>query len=74
MEGSVVAYDSFGSEQAWSDIEHRRFDSLEEVLGEADVVTLHVPLTAGTRISIGRVQLQHMKRMPSYSTARAADS
>lgn len=36
--------------------------SLQKVLDEADVVTLHVPLTPQTRHMIGRPQLARMKR------------
>jgi D-3-phosphoglycerate dehydrogenase len=36
--------------------------SLEELLGEADFVTLHVPATRETHEMIGQAQLKHMKR------------
>ena len=39
----------------------RACDTLEELLEEADIVTLHVPRTAETVGMIGREQLSHMK-------------
>jgi (S)-sulfolactate dehydrogenase len=36
--------------------------SLEGLLGESDVVSLHLPLTAGTRGLLGRERLAQMKR------------
>lgn len=39
-----------------------RADSLEHLLAESDVVTVHVPSTASTRDLIGDVQLRLMKR------------
>lgn len=46
------------------------FASLEEVLTESDVVTLHVPLTEGTRNLIGAEELRRMK--PSALLINAA--
>lgn len=62
MEGFIVAYDPFVGQGAWADIPHERVADLGELLRKADVVTLHVPLTAQTRGLIGREQLQLMKR------------
>lgn len=61
MSGQVIAYDPFAAEDAWQDIEHRRVHSLEELLIDSDVVTLHVPLTPGTRGMIGKRQFELMK-------------
>ncbi|CAD6575925.1 MAG: hypothetical protein ASARMPREDX12_007643 [Alectoria sarmentosa] len=49
MSGKVITYDSYAPEEAWSDIEHQRVQSLEALLVASDVVTLHVPLTVSTR-------------------------
>ena len=62
MDGRVIAYDPFAPEEAWPDIKHRRIQSLEELLIESDVVTLHVPLTSGTRNMIGKRQFELMKK------------
>jgi D-3-phosphoglycerate dehydrogenase len=62
MDGLVIGYDPFAPEEAWPDIEHRRVNSLEELLLESDVVTLHVPLTSGTRNLIGTRQFELMKK------------
>lgn len=51
MGGPVVAYDPYSKEGAWSNefaTGFRRVDQLEVVLGAAEVLTLHVPLTEGT--------------------------
>ena len=62
MNGKIIAYDPFAPEQAWPEIEHRRVNALEDLLVNADVVTLHVPLTDGTRNMIGRRQFELMKK------------
>ncbi|MCJ1300052.1 hypothetical protein MMC08_002846 [Hypocenomyce scalaris] len=61
MEGKVVAYDPFAAADAWAEMPHQRVHTLEELLDVADVVTLHVPLTAGTRGMIGAKELTRMK-------------
>ncbi len=40
----------------------QRFDSLDELLAAADVVTLHVPLVAATRGLVSRDRIARMKR------------
>ena len=60
MEGAVVGYDPYAAEGAWDGVQEMK--SLEELLREADVVTLHVPLTEGTRGLIGEMQLGWMKK------------
>ncbi|CAF9930830.1 MAG: hypothetical protein ALECFALPRED_004736 [Alectoria fallacina] len=62
MSGKVITYDPYAPEEAWSDIEHQRVQSLETLLVASDVVTLHVPLTVSIRGMIGTKQLSHMKR------------
>ncbi|KAK5171240.1 uncharacterized protein LTR77_004384 [Saxophila tyrrhenica] len=61
MEGDIIAYDPFASAEAWPDIKHRRVSDLNELLKEADVVTLHVPLTKDTRRLIGKSEFERMK-------------
>jgi (S)-sulfolactate dehydrogenase len=59
----VIAHDSNlpADAAAWSDVESPP-RSLDELLAESDVVTLHVPLTAHTRGLLDRVRLARMKR------------
>ncbi|KAF6818238.1 hypothetical protein CMUS01_11947 [Colletotrichum musicola] len=61
---SVVAFDPYfptQGESPWGGIAHRRVKSLDELLDAADVVTVHVPLNAGTRDLIAAPQLRRMK-------------
>lgn len=61
MSGNVVAYDPFAAEGAWSDIRHQRVAELDALLKESDVITLHVPLTDGTKGMIGKREFKSMK-------------
>ena len=58
--GSVVAYDPFVS-QAQETLAVRFVDDLETLLRATDVLTVHVPLTTGTRGMIGSSELALMK-------------
>lgn len=62
MEGSIVAYDPYAPDNAWSDLAHRRVERLEDVLRVCDVLSLHVPLTPGTTGMIGAKEIGLMKR------------
>ncbi|MGX9934595.1 NAD(P)-dependent oxidoreductase [Advenella kashmirensis] len=57
----IFAYDPYAPENAWSDIPHTRCHTLEQVLSEAHVLSLHLPLTPESRHMIGRDQLKAMK-------------
>lgn len=57
----IIGYDPVASKGAWSDIPHERVDTLEELLKEGDVVTMHVPLINSTRGLIGEKELRMMK-------------
>ncbi len=57
----VVAYDPYLPAQAW-DALGLRHSSLEELLGTADVVTIHVPLMDQTRLLLDAEALVRMKR------------
>jgi phosphoglycerate dehydrogenase-like enzyme len=58
---NVTAYDPLLPQDAWADIPHKRAQTLEELLQESDVVTLHIPLLPQTRHLISYPQLSMMK-------------
>lgn len=62
MGGKVIAYDPFAPNGAWDDIEHRRVVDVDALLQDADVITLHVPLTDETKGMIGERELKLMKK------------
>jgi D-3-phosphoglycerate dehydrogenase len=62
FETPLLAYDPFAPRDAWADIPHERVGDLSTLLKRADVVTLHLPLTAQTRHLIGAAELAVMKR------------
>ena len=62
MEGHVVACDPYAPEDAWEGFEHQRVQSIEQLLSQADVVSLHVPLTDSTRGMIGPNQFNTMRQ------------
>lgn len=57
----IVAHDPFlpASDPAWAEGEMM---TLEKLLQRADVVSMHVPLTGGTRNMLGHVELAMMRR------------
>ncbi|MGO1767705.1 MAG: NAD(P)-dependent oxidoreductase [Advenella sp.] len=57
----IVTYDPYAPENAWSDIPHIRCHTLEQVLAQAHVLSLHLPLTPESRHLIGHGQLKAMK-------------
>jgi D-3-phosphoglycerate dehydrogenase len=61
FDARIVAYDPHAPSDAWSDIEHRRVDRLDELLTQVDLLTIHTPLTDETRHLIGREQIARMK-------------
>lgn len=69
MQGKVIAYDPVVPADAWKDIPHTRAQSLEELLPEADVITVHVPLTKGTAKMIGEKQFALMKKSAIFLNA-----
>jgi D-3-phosphoglycerate dehydrogenase / 2-oxoglutarate reductase len=58
----VVAYDPFV--QTWDLPGVRRVDSVEEAVADADVISLHAPLTAENHHLIGRTTIAQMRRSP----------
>ncbi|WWD21382.1 hypothetical protein CI109_105867 [Kwoniella shandongensis] len=66
---TILAYSPTSSKERWTSedtkypvtIPHTRFDSLEEMLGKCDVLSLHCPLTSETRGLIGEKEIGWMK-------------
>jgi len=58
---TVVAYDPYLTDERARDLEVDRRDDVREVLEEADVLSLHVPLTDSTRGMIDADALARMK-------------
>lgn len=58
----IIGYDPFLPEKAWPDIPHTRARCLEDIWAEADVITVHMPLTPQTRGLIAYPQLRAMKK------------
>lgn len=61
FDSPIVAYDPFMPADAWPGMSHVRANTLEELLQASDIVTIHVPLTGGTRYLIGYKELSMMK-------------
>ncbi|MGC3873402.1 hydroxyacid dehydrogenase [Halomonas sp. GXIMD04776] len=61
LDMQVMAFDPHlpAEDAAWADVERR--DSLESLLEEADVISLHVPLTEATHHLIDATRLQRVK-------------
>ncbi len=62
FDAQLIAYDPYAPADRWADLPHRRVTELTDVLTAADVVTLHLPLTAESRSLIGEAELKAMKR------------
>lgn len=60
FEMKVIAYDSFWNKE-YAETNGVTYSSIDEILKEADFITLHVPLTPETTNSIGIEQLRNMK-------------
>jgi D-3-phosphoglycerate dehydrogenase / 2-oxoglutarate reductase len=57
----VAGYDPYVSDERFRSLRIRRLDTLEEGLDEADVLTVHTPLTEETDGMIGRRELARLK-------------
>src|SRR6266550_4871692 len=57
---SLVAYDPYVAESRFQSLRVARLTSLDELLDEADIVTVHTPLTEETRGMIGRRELARL--------------
>ena len=56
----VIAFDSYWDKE-YAETNGVIYSSIDEILKEADFITLHVPLTPETKNSIGIEQLRNMK-------------
>jgi D-3-phosphoglycerate dehydrogenase len=61
LEMRVVAYDPFVSRERFRELGAERVESPDDVYGQADFITLHLPLTDETRGSIGRDAISRMR-------------
>src|SRR4029079_10231426 len=57
----VVAYDPYVTASVWRGRRADRFESPEDVYAAADFLTLHLPLTADTRGSVGAAAFEAMR-------------
>lgn len=57
----VIYYDAFRLDETVEQDLHMKYVPLEELIGTADVITLHVPLSDSTRHMIGRNELESMR-------------
>lgn len=62
FDADVIAYDPYLPADAWPQIPHTRATTYEEVISDADVLTIHIPLTPSTRDLISYKELKMMKR------------
>ncbi len=56
----VVAYDPYISESRFQALHVRRAESLDDLLDETDILTVHTPLTEDTRGMIGQRELNRL--------------
>ncbi|KAL2835478.1 hypothetical protein BJY01DRAFT_238805 [Aspergillus pseudoustus] len=61
FDAKLIAFDAFLPEDAWSHLPHKRAKSVQEVIEQADVLTLHVPLTEETRSMLSYKELKQMR-------------
>ncbi|KAL2204906.1 hypothetical protein CC79DRAFT_1358981 [Sarocladium strictum] len=59
----VIAYDPYAPKSGgpWESIPHKRVESVDKILDQSDIVTLHLPLSDATRNIISAPQLKRMK-------------
>lgn len=58
----IMAFDPYMPADAWRDIPHKRVVSYRDLLADADILTIHVPLNKETRDMICYKELSAMKR------------
>ncbi len=57
----VIAYDPYIGDERFTTLRVQRAATLDELIGEANIVTVHTPLTEETRGMIGKKQLDHLQ-------------
>ena len=71
--GMKIVYYNRGPLAAPTDFPCTYVSSMDELLGQSDVVSLHIPLNAETRGSFGKAQIDKMKNgAVLVNTARGA--
>lgn len=61
FDADIIAYDPFLPAGAWDDLPHTRSQTVAGVLKEADVLSIHVPLTPDTRNLVSLAEMRTMK-------------
>jgi D-3-phosphoglycerate dehydrogenase / 2-oxoglutarate reductase len=61
FEMDVTAYDPYVADARFQGLRVQRADTLQELLADSEILTLHVPLTDETRGMIGRRELARMR-------------
>jgi D-3-phosphoglycerate dehydrogenase len=61
FDAKIIGYDPYVPADRWSDLPHRRAGSLEEMLPQVDILSLHLPLTRESRDLIDAARLALMK-------------
>lgn len=61
FDAKIIGYDPYVPADRWSDLPHQRAASLEEMLPQVDILSLHLPLTTESRDMINAAMLALMK-------------
>jgi D-3-phosphoglycerate dehydrogenase / 2-oxoglutarate reductase len=61
FDAKIIGYDPYVPANRWSELPHRRAASLEEMLPQVDILSLHLPLTPESRDLINAARLALMK-------------
>ncbi|KAJ5738745.1 hypothetical protein N7493_001900 [Penicillium malachiteum] len=62
FDAEIIAYDVFMPDNAWPHLDHKRVQDIQEVIKNADILSVHVPLTNETRDLISYKEIQSMKQ------------
>src|ERR1700761_1839226 len=61
FDARIIGYDPYVPADRWSELPHKRAASLEEMLPQVDILSLHLPLTPESRDLINAARLAVMK-------------
>ena len=61
FDANIIGYDPYVPANRWSELPHQRAASLEEMLPQVDILSLHLPLTPESRNMIDAAKLALMK-------------